>query len=65
MDPDKFRLIKTLFGAMDDLCQQRRRTYTAWVGNQMSPEDFAAAMRDNLARTKETMVSLEAELFGA
>ena len=59
MNPDQFREIKVLFGTMDDLCQQRRRTYTAWVGDKLDPGDFVSTMRENLTRTKETTEALE------
>jgi hypothetical protein len=59
MNPDQFRRIKVLFGRMDDLCQERRRTYTAWVSDQIEPAAFVAAMRENLSLTKEATEALE------
>ncbi len=62
MNPEQFRDIKVLFGTMDDLSQERRRTYTAWVGDKIEPAAFVATMQENLARTREATEALEALL---
>lgn len=59
MDTEKFRQVKALFGTMDDLCQERRRLYTGWAGERISPSEFTAAMQANLARTRESALELE------
>jgi len=59
MEPDRFRLIRSLFGEMDDLCQERRRTFTGWVARNVEPADFLATMRRNLRATRERTETLE------
>lgn len=63
VEPDEtFRRIKLLFGEMDDLCQQRRRTYTDWVTQKIDSDRFAATMRENLARTRDAAGKIESLL---
>jgi len=58
-DEERFGRIRTLFGTMDDLCQQRRRSYTAWATGKMEPGEFVATMSENLNRTREACEALE------
>ena len=62
METDRFREIRTLFGTMDDLCQERRKTWTGWIGKTIQPAEFAATMKTNLRATREAAEALEAAL---
>ncbi len=62
METDRFSEIRTLFGTMDDLCQQRRRTWTGWIGKTIQPAEFVATLRANLRGTREATEALEALL---
>jgi len=58
-DPKRFETVRALFGTLDDLCQQRRRSYTTWATGKLEPDVFVATMTDNLARTREACETLE------
>jgi len=60
MESDRFKEIRALFGTMDDLCQQRRRTWSGWIGKTIPPAEFVATMRANLRDTHAATEALEA-----
>ncbi len=62
-EQERFERLRTLFGTLDDLCQQRRRSYTAWATGKVEPDAFVATMTDNLARTREACETLEGLLL--
>lgn len=63
METDRFKEIRALFGTMDDLCQQRRKTWTGWIGKTIQPEQFVETMRANLRATREAADALETALL--
>lgn len=56
---DPFKEIKTLFGTLDDLNQERRKIYTEWGTGKISPSDFGARMIENLRRTHQAAAAME------
>ncbi|HKY33392.1 MAG TPA: hypothetical protein VJV23_12705 [Candidatus Polarisedimenticolia bacterium] len=56
--PDTFQEIRKLFGRLDDLCQQRKRSYTGWVSGSIDPAAFGSVMKENLAATREAAEEL-------
>lgn len=64
-EEERFRRIKLLFGTMDDLGQERRRIYTAWVTGQTPAAEFNDRITENLRRTREAILSLEHLIAGA
>ncbi len=56
---ERFKQLKVLLGDLDDLNQQRRRVYTDWAMQKIEPGAFAAAMLENLSRTRQATDAME------
>ena len=61
---DQFKQVKTHLATLDDLGQERRRLYTDWATQRLTPDEFASAMAANLRRTQEAAAILLTTIQG-